>query len=92
MASDKDVEHVMQQLPKQAHYYWTRASVHRAMDEHKIASIGMLHNLQGQLFDNVPNAFNAALQQANEHDFIYVGGSSFVVADLLKYLQKATER
>lgn len=92
MASDKDIEHVMQQLPTQAHYYWTRASVHRAMDEHKIASIGSQYKLQGQLFDNVPDAFNAALQQANEHDFIYVGGSSFVVADLLKYLQKATER
>lgn len=87
MASDKDIEHVMQQLPAQAHFYWTRASVHRAMDEHNIANIGMRYNLHGQLYDNVPDAFDAACQQANNHDFIYVGGSSFVVADLLKYLQ-----
>lgn len=42
------------------------------------------------MFDNVPQAYEQALQNANKNDFVYVGGSCFVVADLLKYLQEAT--
>lgn len=90
MASDKDVDHVMCQLPTKAHYYWTRASVHRAMDEHEVAELGKKHELKGEMFDNVPQAYEQALQNANKNDFVYVGGSCFVVADLLKHLQEAT--
>lgn len=87
MASDKDVEHVISQLPTtNTTYYWTRASVHRAMGQDTIADIAQQQGLSGTAFANVPEAYEAALRNAQQDDFIYVGGSSFVVADLLAYL------
>ena len=88
MASDKDVDHVMSQLPPQAHYLWTKASVHRAMDEAQVAAFASKHGLSGKAFNNVPAAYEAATRLATKEDFIYVGGSSFVVADLLTFLQQ----
>lgn len=87
MASDKDVEHVMSKLPTtNTTYYWTRATVHRAMDQDTIANIAGQHGLSGTTFAKVPEAYEAALRNATKNDFIYIGGSSFVVADLLDYL------
>lgn len=86
MANDKDINHVLSQLPKDAVCYWTKASVHRAMDEHKVERVAKEHGLEGQTFDNVLAAYQEAMQCATEDDFIYVGGSSFVVADLLTAL------
>ncbi len=88
MATDKDVEKVIAMLPAQAVYYWTRASVHRAMDERQVAQLAAKHKLQGNVYNNVPEAYQAALQTAEPDDFIYIGGSSFIVADLLTWLKK----
>lgn len=88
MAGDKDVDHVLSQIPKSARCYWTRASVHRAMDEHEVNRIALSHGLEGKMFDNVPEAYEEALLCADKDDFVYVGGSSFVVADLLSYLKE----
>lgn len=87
MASDKEVEEVISMLPKQATYYWTRASVHRAMDEQQVAELAAKYQLKGQTYSHVPEAYAAALQAAATDDFIYIGGSSFVVADLLASLR-----
>ena len=83
MASDKDVDKVLSLLPNDAVYYWTRASVHRALDEKVLAEMAAHHGLQGETFADVKSAFAAAKSSAAEADFIYVGGSSFVVADFL---------
>jgi len=83
MASDKDVDAVIAMLPREAAYYWTHASVRRAMDEREVSSIARCHHLAGQSFHTVTEAFQAALASASPDDLIYVGGSSFVVADLL---------
>lgn len=88
MASDKDVDHVMSQLPKQAHYLWTKASVHRAMPEIKVAELATEHGLHGKAISDVPHAYKESLRLATKDDFIYIGGSSFVVADLLTFLQQ----
>ncbi len=87
MAADKDVDHVMAMLPPGATYYWTRASVRRALDEGSVKELAQKHGLQGEAYPNVPAAYQAAKANAAADDFIYVGGSSFVVADLLSYLQ-----
>lgn len=87
MASDKDIEHVISQLPTtNTTYYWTRATVHRAMSQDTIANIAQQQEINGTAFANVPEAYETALRNATTEDFIYIGGSSFVVADLLAYL------
>lgn len=89
MASDKDIERVMSTLPHEACYYWTKASVKRATSEQTIASIATKYNLRGKTYSNVAEAYEAAVNNASANDYIYVGGSSFIVADLLRYKQTA---
>ncbi len=83
MASDKDVDKVLSLLPSKAHYYWTRASVHRALSEKSLSEMANHHGLSGESYANVKSAVRAARATASKEDFIYVGGSSFVVADFL---------
>lgn len=89
MASDKDIERVMSTLPHEACYYWTKASVKRATSEQTIANIATKYNLRGKTYSNVAEAYEAAVNNASANDYIYVGGSSFIVADLLRYKQTA---
>lgn len=91
MAADKDVSHVLQSLPKEAVYYWTQASVRRAMDVGLLAEKAAGFGLSGNGFVNVADAYREALKEADKEDFIFVGGSSFVVADLLTMMRDCGE-
>lgn len=83
MVDDKDVQTVMKMLPKEAIYYWTQATTKRAINVERIAALGSTIGLSGTSYQTVRKAFSAALQDASEEDFIFVGGSSYVVADFL---------
>lgn len=85
--NDKDVNHILELLPKDATYYFTQASIPRAMDSAHLASLAAEKGLHGNSFPNVPNAFKEALKNCADTDLIYVGGSTFVVADLLSLLK-----
>ena len=88
MAADKDIDTVMGFMPRRALYYWTKASVRRALDETVVTAKGTAHDLQGTAFADVISAYTSAISAAASSDTIFVGGSSFVVADLLSYLYK----
>ncbi|MBF1636850.1 MAG: bifunctional folylpolyglutamate synthase/dihydrofolate synthase, partial [Prevotella sp.] len=79
---------VMSMLPDDAIYYWTQPSTHRAFPVENVAETADDYDLHGNIFPTVLEAYQAALQDADEQDFIFVGGSSYVVADLLTSLQK----
>ena len=83
MAHDKDVTGVLKMLPKDAKFYWTQASVRRAMDCDELKMRAETCGLTGESYPDVNAACNAAFANAHEDDTIFVGGSSFVVADLL---------
>lgn len=83
MVDDKDVTTVMKMLPKDAIYYWTQATTKRAIKVEKIAELGTSLGLNGNVYSSVNKAFKAALADAAEDDFIFVGGSSYIVADFL---------
>ena len=83
MVNDKDVSGVLAMMPKCATYYFTRASVKRALDEEELQALATRFNLHGECYPTVAQATQAALENAKENDFIFVGGSSFIVADLL---------
>lgn len=85
MVNDKDISGVLGMLPQNAIYYFTRASVKRALPENELKELAQQAGLQGQTYPNVKTALEAAKQQSAENDFIFVGGSSFIVADLLKF-------
>ena len=88
MVDDKDIDHVMNHLPNDAAYYFTRATTHRAIPETKVQEYGKRHNLHGNCYGSVAEAYEAALSDADPKDFIFVGGSSYVVADFLEHLQQ----
>lgn len=83
MVDDKDVTTVMKMLPKDAIYYWTQATTKRAIKVKKIAELGTSLGLNGNVYPSVNKAFKAAQADAAEDDFIFVGGSSYIVADFL---------
>jgi len=87
MVSDKDIKGSLSMLPKDAIYYFTQASVERAMPAEKLKQIANEIGLKGEVFNKVNEAYQMALNQADKDDFIYVGGSTFVVADLLTTLK-----
>lgn len=84
MVGDKDIEKVVSMLPKDATYYFTQASVKRAMPAEDFAAIAQKHGLQGSVYGNVETAFQAAKNKCNSEDTIFIGGSTFVVADILR--------
>ena len=83
MANDKDLDSVLALMPENAFYYFTKASVKRALDEKTLHSLAVTHGLMGETFVSVQDAVNAAKEYAGEIDLIFIGGSSFVVADAL---------
>lgn len=88
MVSDKDVSGVLELMPKNAIYYFCQASVKRAMPHQQLKKLAKQHGLQGNSYKTVENAYKKAQSQADPQDCIFVGGSTFVVADFLSYEEK----
>ena len=89
MVGDKDVRTSLSLLPRDATYYFTQASVKRAMSATDIATLGQAIGLTGGSYPTVADAYRAALADAKPDDLIFVGGSSFVVADVLTMLSQS---
>lgn len=84
MVNDKDIDSVLGILPKEAEYYFTQASVQRALSAESLAIKAGKVGLKGVVITDVKEAYRKARQNATKDDLIFVGGSTFVVADLLK--------
>ena len=84
MVDDKDINSVLALLPKDACYYFCQASTHRAIHVEKVVALASEYNLTGEGFLSVAEAYEKAKADASSADFIFVGGSSYVVADLLQ--------
>ncbi|OJV36221.1 MAG: dihydrofolate synthase [Bacteroidia bacterium 43-41] len=83
MVNDKDVKSVLALLPEDALYYFTKASVERALNEKMLAQQAAGFGLHGATYDSVSSAVTAAKENADKNDLIFIGGSSFIVADAL---------
>lgn len=88
MVDDKDIDSVMELLPKNATYYWTQAETKRAIKVERVAELALQHELNGKIFNNVKDAYTKALNDSAADDFVFVGGSSYIVADLLTFLSR----
>lgn len=83
MVNDKDIDSVLHILPKNALYYFCKASIPRAMDEHLLAEKANANDLHGDIYPTVAEAYQAAKNAATPDDMIYIGGSTFVVAEVV---------
>jgi dihydrofolate synthase / folylpolyglutamate synthase len=83
VVNDKNIEKVLRILPRQATYYFTRANIPRALDEKVLAEKAMFAGLKGETYPNVQIALANAKKNAADNDLIFIGGSTFVVAEVL---------
>ncbi|HET9570005.1 MAG TPA: folylpolyglutamate synthase/dihydrofolate synthase family protein [Bacteroidales bacterium] len=83
MVSDKDISGVLAVLPKDAIFYFTKASIPRALNEKDLEQLGAKFGLKGNSYPTVSEALAAAKKECRPNDLIFVGGSNFVVAEVL---------
>lgn len=84
--ADKDVETMLGLLPKTANYYFTQAQTSRSLSAENLRVAAAKCGLKGHKYNHVKDALEAARRQAGPQDLIYVGGSMYVLADLLQAL------
>ncbi len=83
MVDDKDLPEILKRLPPKAAYYFCRPAVPRGLDAKKLETDAGFFGLEGRSFDSVSKALAAAKKDATADDLIFVGGSTFVVAEVL---------
>lgn len=81
--NDKDLEDILPLFPVEAKYYFCKPSVSRGLEANQLQEKASKKNLIGKVYNSVSNAYQAAIENASKNDFIYIGGSTFVVAEVL---------
>jgi dihydrofolate synthase/folylpolyglutamate synthase len=82
VVNDKDLDEILPLFPKNATYYFCKPNIPRGLDAPILQQKALEYGLNGKVFNSVSEAYDKALQSAKPSDFIYVGGSTFVVAEI----------
>ena len=85
LVNDKNLTEILPLFPKNAIYYFCKPDISRGLDQLILKEKAAEFNLVGQTYISVSNAYQAAKENATNNDFIYVGGSTFVVAEILYF-------
>ena len=83
--ADKDVDHILPMFPKDAKYYVTQAQIPRALKWQELLVRCRTLGLDAEGYPDVSSAYEAAKNAATINDIVYIGGSTFIVADLLAF-------
>ncbi|MEC4004558.1 folylpolyglutamate synthase/dihydrofolate synthase family protein [Flavobacterium sp. SUN052] len=83
VVNDKDLNEILPLFPKKAKYYFCKPNIPRGLNEETLQEKAKIFQLNGKVFNSVSNAYNDAIKNANQNDLIYIGGSTFVVAEIL---------
>lgn len=83
MVNDKEIDKILQMLPKQALYYFCKADIPRGLESSLLKRKAEEFGLNGQAWSSVQEAFDASKQSASANDLVFVGGSTFVVAEVI---------
>ena len=83
MVNDKDVESLLELFPKAAQYYFCKPNVPRGLEAVELAQVFKVNGFEGLVYSSVKTALNAAKKSASQEDLIYIGGSTFVVAEII---------
>ena len=83
MVNDKDIESVLQLLPRGAEYYFCKADIPRGLDANILAEKAFDMGLRGQVFESVNHAYRSAVNNAHFGDVVFIGGSNFTVAEVV---------
>jgi len=80
---EKNLEQILPLFPKTAHYYFCRPNIARGLDEESLKARAAEYGLIGNAYSSVDQAFKSALKAAKKTDFVFIGGSTFVVAEIV---------
>ncbi|MFB9057505.1 bifunctional folylpolyglutamate synthase/dihydrofolate synthase [Mariniflexile ostreae] len=83
VVNDKDLNSIIALLPKNATYYFCKPDIPRGLDAESLKSFFKAHNRHGNTYKSVIEAYKSALANAESNDFIFIGGSTFVVAEII---------
>ena len=83
MVNDKDIDHVLQLLPHHCEYYFCKADIPRGLDANILAQKAFDMGLRGKVYDSVRDAYLSAVNSAHFDDVVFVGGSNFIVAEVV---------
>ncbi|WP_291104986.1 MULTISPECIES: bifunctional folylpolyglutamate synthase/dihydrofolate synthase [unclassified Flavobacterium] len=83
VVNDKDLDEILPLFPKNAIYYFCKPNIPRGLDPQILKQKATEFGLKGEVFNSVSESYKKALQNAAKSDFIYIGGSTFVVAEIL---------
>ena len=83
VVNDKDLEGILPLFPKNALYYFCQPNIPRGLDKEILKQKAALYGLKGNTYSSVKQALQSAKKKAKKNDFIYVGGSTFVVAEVV---------
>jgi dihydrofolate synthase/folylpolyglutamate synthase len=83
VVNDKDLDEILPLFPKNANYYFCKPNIPRGLDAAILKEKATAFGLKGEVFNSVSESYAKALQNATKTDFIYIGGSTFVVAEIL---------
>ncbi len=83
VVNDKDIDGILQLLPKKAEYYFCKADIPRGLSANILADKATHCGLNGKVYDSVRLAYSTALKNAQEGDLVFVGGSNFTVAEVV---------
>ena len=81
--TDKDLNEILPLFPKKAKYYFCKPNILRGLNANILQQKAIDFQLEGEVFNSVSDAYKSSLQKASIQDFIYIGGSTFVVAEVL---------
>lgn len=82
VVNDKDLSKIWPILPKEAYYFFSQADIPRALPAAQLAEEAQRNGFKGEVVTNIPLAYERALDEAGEDDLIYIGGSTFTVAEI----------
>jgi len=83
VVNDKDLDEILPLFPKNAHYYFCKPNIPRGLDAEILQQKAANFQLNGKVYNSVSNAYQTAMHKAGKNDFVYIGGSTFVVAEVL---------
>ena len=83
MVNDKAIDNVLALMPKNATYYFCKANIERGLEVSILQKTAQKYGLKGDKYDSVKDAYTQAQQNANKKDLIFIGGSTFVVAEIV---------
>jgi len=83
VVNDKDLDEILPLFPKKAIYYFCKPNIPRGLDALLLQENAAKFGLQGKVYPSVSESYSSALESARATDFIFIGGSTFVVAEIL---------